>query len=138
MADRPRTILICSCEDTMPLDAEAVRRGCRGTQVTTARQLCRAELEKFRTAAAADPPLTVGCTQEAPLFSETVPDGADIRYVNIRESAGWSVDAADAGPKMAALIAAAAEPAPSVPFVSLTSEGVILVYGRDEAAIEAA
>ena len=103
MADRPRTILICSCEDTMPLDTEAVRRGCRGTQVTTARQLCRTELDKFRKAAASGAPLTVGCTQEAPLFSEVAKDGADIRYVNIRESAGWSVDAAEAGPKMAAL-----------------------------------
>ena len=50
MADRPRNILICSCEDTMPLDAQAVRRGCGGTQVTTARQLCRAELDRFRAA----------------------------------------------------------------------------------------
>ena len=39
---------------------------------------------------------------------------------------------------MAALLAAAAEPAPDVPFVSLTSEGVVLIYGRDERAIEAA
>src|ERR1700675_250942 len=29
MADPPRHLLICSCDDTMPLDAEAVRRGCR-------------------------------------------------------------------------------------------------------------
>jgi ferredoxin len=138
MADRPRTILICSCEDTMPLDAEAVRRGCPGTQVTTARQLCRAELEKFRKAAAIGAPLTVGCTQEAPLFSEIASDDADIRYVNIRETAGWSADASDAGPKMAALIAAVAETAPDIPFVSFTSEGVILIYGRNEQAIEAA
>src|SRR5947199_10654249 len=138
MADRPRNILICSCEDTMPLDTEAVRRGCRGTQVSTACQLCRAELDKFRTAAASGAPLTVGCTQEAPLFSEVASEGADIRYANIRETAGWSADAASAGPKMAALIAAAAEPAPDVPFVSFTSEGVILVYGRDARAIEAA
>jgi ferredoxin len=138
MADRPRNILICSCEDTMPLDAEAVRRGCRGTQVSTARQLCRAELDKFRSAAASGAPLTVGCTQEAPLFSEVADDGADIRYANIRETAGWSADAASAGPKMAALLAAAAGPAPDVPFISFTSEGVILVYGRDEQAIEAA
>ncbi len=141
MADRPRNILICSCEDTMPLAAEAVRRGCRGTQVTTARQLCRAEIERFRAAAAAGEPLTVGCTQEAPLFAETAADGdgsADIRYVNIRETAGWSAQAADAGPKMAALIAVAAEPAPDIAFIRLDSEGVILIYGRDEQAIEAA
>jgi ferredoxin len=137
MADRPRTILICSCEDTMPLDAEAVRRGCRGSQVTTARQLCRVELDKFRKAAATAVPLTVGCTQESPLFSEIAEDAGNIRYVNIRETAGWSADAASAGPKMAGLIAAAAEPAPDVPFVSFTSEGVILVYGRNEQAIEA-
>ena len=39
---------------------------------------------------------------------------------------------------MAALIAAAAEPTPDFAFVSLTSEGVTLIYGRDERAIEAA
>src|SRR5205085_5018585 len=76
-------------------------------------------------------------TQEAPLFAELTESGGDIRYVNIRESAGWSSEAAAAGPKMAALLAAAAEPAPDVAFVSFASEGVILIYGRDEQAIEA-
>ena len=136
MADRPPNILICSCEDTMPLDGSAVGRGCRGAEVATARQLCRAELEKFRAAAAGGGPLIVGCTQETPLFSE-VAGGADVTYANIRETAGWSKDAHATGPKMAALLAAAAEPAPEVPFVSLSSEGVILIYGRDEQAIEA-
>src|ERR1700704_3856021 len=106
MADQPRRILICSCEDTMPLDAEAVRRGCQSSQVTTARQLCRAELDRFREAAASGNPLVVACTQEAPLFSEIAAgqeSGADIRYANIRETAGWSADAANASPKMPAL-----------------------------------
>ena len=58
--------------------------------------------------------------------------------MNIRETAGWSKDAAEAGPKMAALIAAAAEPVPDFPLVSLSSDGVTLIYGRDERAIEAA
>jgi ferredoxin len=135
MADRPAKILICSCDDTMPLDAAAVARSCRGAEVTTAKQLCRAELDKFRAAAAGGEPLTVGCTQEAPLFAEAAE--ADIRYVNVRETAGWSNEAAAAGPKMAALIAAATEPAPDIPFVSFTSEGVILIYGCDQQAIEA-
>ena len=60
MAEHPRNILICSCEDTIPLDAEAVKRGCRGATVSTAQQLCRAELDKFRAAAASDAPLTIG------------------------------------------------------------------------------
>jgi ferredoxin len=136
MADRPPKILICSCEDTMPLDASAVQRGCRGAEVLTAHQLCRAELEKFRAAAESGAPLIVGCTQEVPLFSEIAGDAA-VTYANIRETAGWSKDGAAAGPKMAALLAAAAEPAPELAFVNLTSDGVILIYGRDEQAIEA-
>jgi len=120
----------------MPLDKSAVERGCRGANVLTTRQLCRAELEKFRTAAADGESLIVGCTQEAPLFSKTAGD-ADVIYANIRETAGWSKDADAAGPKMAALLAAAAEPLPGVSFVNLNSDGVILIYGRDEQAIEA-
>src|SRR3954453_23390819 len=146
MADRPPKILICSCEDTMPLDGATVQRGCRGAEVLTARQLCRAELERFRTAAASGEPLVVGCTQEAPLSSHLAGDTA-VTYANIRETAGWSKDADAAGPKMAPLLAAAAEraaclgaasePAPALSFVNLTSDGVILIYGRDEQAVEA-
>ena len=44
MAERPRNILICSCEDSMPLDGAAVRRVCRDSVVVEGRQLCRAEL----------------------------------------------------------------------------------------------
>jgi ferredoxin len=138
MAD-DRIVLICSCEDTMPLADGTVRKACRGAEVKTAHQLCRAELDRFRQAAATGRPLTVACTQEAPLFAETAGEAAEgILFANIRETAGWSTDAAAAGPKMAALIAAAAEPLPPTPFVALNSEGVILVYGCDERAIEAA
>jgi ferredoxin len=139
MAERPH-ILICSCEDTMPLDPESLRRGCRGS-VSTAHHLCRAEIDKFRVAAAGGTPLIVGCTQEAPLFSDVAGEQKEppaLTFVNVRETAGWAADGADAGPKMAALIAAAAEPVPDFPLVSLSSEGVTLIYGRDERAIEAA
>jgi ferredoxin len=140
MAERSPKILICSCEDTMPLDDRAVRRGCPGADVSTSRQLCRAELDRFRGALGDDRPILVGCTQEAPLFEEVAAEAGTpgLRFVNIRETAGWSGDASLAGPKMAALLAAASEVAPPVPLVGLTSEGVILVYGRDERAVEAA
>src|SRR5215831_20161759 len=125
MTDGPRKILICSCEDTMPLDGEAVQRGCRGSEVKTAHQLCRREIDAFRRAVESGAPLTVGCTQEAPLFSEAASavateNRAAIRYVNIRETAGWSSDAARAGPKMAALVAAAREETPQIAYETLT------------------
>lgn len=124
----------------MPLDAEAVRRSCRGALVTTAHRLCRSELERFRTMAKVPTSLTVGCTQETPVFSAAAAEAgrtAPINFVNIRETAGWSYDAAAAGPKMAALLAAAAEPLPETPFVALKSDGVVLIYGCDEQALEA-
>src|SRR6516165_1771798 len=137
MAERPRKILICSCEDTIPLDDARVERACRGAKVLQGHQLCRAELERVRDAAAAGHPIAIACTQEAPLFGE-VGGETDISFVNIRETAGWSKDAKAAGPKMAALIAAAAEPASEVPFVRFDSQGIALIYGCDEVAIEAA
>ena len=122
----------------MPLEVSAIEKGCRGKAMMTARTLCRAELDKLRAATAGTDPLIIGCTQEAPLFSEIAGSGArEINYVNIRETAGWSKDANSAGPKMAALIAAAAEPVPEISFVELNSEGVVLIYGCDEQAIEA-
>lgn len=122
----------------MPLDADAIRRTCRGATVETARFLCRDQIDQFRKANAIGSPITVTCTQEAPLFEEVAGDRADLTFVNIRETGGWSNEATQAGPKMAALIAAAAEPLPELPVVSMSSDGVVLVYGRDEKAIEAA
>ncbi len=136
--DGDTTILICSCEETMPLHADAVGRACGG-KVGTADQLCRREAERFRLALESGGPVIVGCTQEAPLFREIAEDAgrADrVTFVNVRETAGWSDRAADAGPKTAALVAAAAVPMPPIPFVSMESKGVALVYGRDETAIE--
>jgi ferredoxin len=134
-----RALLVCSCEDTMPLDTGALARGCAGVKVVSGRQLCRTELDRFRALAASEAPITVACTQEAPLFREVAAEsGGELNFVNLRESAGWSSEAAKAGPKMAALAAAAAVPMPEVSFVQLESSGVILVYGRDERAIEAA
>jgi ferredoxin len=137
VAERPRTILLCSCDDTMSLDVDAVRRGCRGASLESGHQLCRAELARARAMVNAASPITVACTQEAPLFSEIAEGETDITFANIRETAGWSRQGDKAGPKIAALLAAAAEPMPQTALVSLTSDGVILVYGRDEQAIEA-
>ncbi len=141
MADGPRKILICSCEDTMPLDTAAVERVCRNVEVIEGKQFCRAELERFRKAAGKEGDLLVTCTQETPLFNEITadqPNAPQLTFVNIRENAGWSKDAKAAGPKIAALIAAATESAPEFPIVTFESEGVALIYGRDENAIEAA
>lgn len=136
------TILVCSCEDSMALDTGALARGCgRLGAIRTAEQLCLAQLDRFATALGEGGPVTVACTEKAPLFAqeaEAAGAAAPLAFVNIREAAGWSREGREAGPKMAALIAAAAEPMPEVPLVSLESGGVALLLGRDAVALAVA
>src|SRR4030088_72636 len=138
MRDATPRLMICTCEKTMPLDEQAIGRVCTG-RITQANQPCGQDLDRFKAALADGTPITVACTQEAPLFQEVAQDLAPataLTFVNIRESGGWSKDAAAAGPKAAALIAAATEEMPPIPLVTLESDGVALIYGRDEIAIE--
>ncbi|HEX5867219.1 MAG TPA: 4Fe-4S ferredoxin, partial [Beijerinckiaceae bacterium] len=138
--DQKRLVFACSCEVTMRLDEAALGKGCGG-ELRTATQLCRSQLELFKKALATGAPITVGCTQEAPLFTEAALEAgatATLHFANVRETGGWSKDGRAAGPKMAALLAAAAEPAPPVGLVSMESKGVALIYGRDEVALETA
>jgi ferredoxin len=139
MSEQKPHLLICSCEKTMPLDLQAIGRGC-SADITQAKQLCGLELDRFKQALADGAPVTVACTQEAPLFKEVAERAppTQLGFVNIRETGGWSTDAAAAGPKMAALIAAAAEDMPPISLVTLESHGVALIYGRDDVAVEAA
>ena len=137
MADRPPHILICSCEDTMPLDGAAVKRGCRGAEVIDRAPALPGRTRKVPHRGGRRSAADRGLHPRGAAVFGSWPKAPSITYANIRETAGWSKDANAAGPKMAALLAAAAEPAPDTPFVSLTSEGVILIYGRDERAIEA-
>src|SRR4051812_30266863 len=118
-------LLICSCEKTMPLDRQAIGRGCTDT-IQEANQLCGLELERFKQALEGGGPVTVACTQEAPLFREVAESfpQSQLSFVNIRETGGWSRDAAAAGPKAAALIAAGQEDMPPISLVTLESSGV--------------
>ena len=66
-------LLICSCEKSMPLDAQAIGRAC-SVHVTQANQLCGADLPQFKAALAEGAEITIACTQEAPLFKEVAED----------------------------------------------------------------
>src|SRR5699024_11147202 len=115
-------------------------RGSRDARIQSGDQFCGVELDRVRHALSAGEAVTIACTQQAPLFREVAEDAGfagDFAFANIRETAGWSRHAASAGPKAAALVAMAAEPAAPPALVTLESEGVVLIYGRDETAFEA-
>jgi ferredoxin len=150
--------LICDCNRTMPLDAPALSQALVKTAgassdglETVHTLLCRREAGAFQRAAkatgASGDELLVACTQEQRLFLELnwQTEGAasveqrPIRFVNIRETGGWSRDARGATPKLAALIAAAQLPAAEpVPTVSFRSGGRCLVIGAADAGERAA
>ena len=79
-----KTVLICSCEDTMRLDMATIKRGCSSGEIRGFRYLCGTELDHFRKFAATDGALTVACTQQATQFSEEAGERPDpISFVNI-------------------------------------------------------
>ncbi len=135
----------------MPIDGPTLARTLgpeagRGLE-TVHSLLCRREAGAFQRAATSGDELLVACTQESRLFLELneATEGAasiaerPIRFVNIREVAGWSKDAAASMPKIAALIAAAQMPAPEpVSIVSYASSGRVLVIGDADRAVRAA
>ena len=136
------TTLICNCNQTMPLQAQALGKAL-GEDVTLHTTLCRREAGQFQKAVKTGETVVVACTQEKRLFSELAEqtEGAvsPIRFVNIRETGGWGREAEHATPKMAALLAAARLPEPEpVPTVTYKTEGRVLIIGAVDAAERAA
>jgi len=132
-----KTLKVCSCNRTVALDLKALGAALKsGEPVSVHHQLCRKDAGAFQAALGTAEELIVACTQEAPLFGELAPD-SKIRFVNVREQAGWSAEGARATPKIAALVAMAAlpEPAPA-PAVEFKSAGQLLVIGPGEAALD--
>ena len=133
-----KNLHLCSCNGTMPLDAALLARALElaGTPAV-ATMLCQKELARFVGNAAGD--VVVACTQEARLFGDVAEEGGKtqtIRFVNIRETGGWSSEAKGATPKIAALLALAGLPEPDpVPRVTYRSQGRLLITGPADAAL---
>ena len=122
----------------MPLDPKALGRAI-DEDLTLHSTLCRREAGAFQQAVKSGADVVVACTQEKRLFGELgqQTEGAvsPVRFVNIRETGGWSREAKAAIPKMAALLAMAKLPEPDpVPTVSYRSQGRLLVIGPLEQA----
>jgi ferredoxin len=125
----------------MKPDAKAVGKACPSANIKTANHLCRSEFAVFNELMSRPGKLIIGCTQEAPLFQDTADEAnapAKLSFVNIRETAGWSVEGGKSGAKTAALVAASAVPMPSIIPVTMNSSGVALILGRDQVAVDVA
>jgi len=138
MATPGDTLKVCNCNRTMALDGVALGRALGRDAIPIYTELCRREVDGF-TSALKGSSCTVACTQEAPLFTQLA-EGAgssiELKFINIREAAGWSAEGAAATAKTAALLALADLPEPQpVAISSYASKGEVLIIGPAEAAI---
>nr|WP_315229576.1 4Fe-4S binding protein [uncultured Limnohabitans sp.] len=136
------TTLICDCNQTQPLDPKALSQSL-SENLTLHTALCRREAGAFVKAVQGTDDVVVACTQEQRLFGDLAVEAqaktSVIKFVNIRETGGWSSDAKNAAPKMAALLAAAHLPEPEpVTTVTFKSAGRLLILGDIDEAEKAA
>lgn len=123
----------------MSLDAKRLSSLLGKTRCHFGSAFCMGEATKVREALEAGESVTVACGQEAAFFEEVAEEySGKLESVDIRDRAGWSDGSADSTPKIVALLAAAKVEAPPVGSLSLSSDGVCLVYGAGNAAMKAA
>ena len=130
----------------MPLDVKALSAAL-DEDLTLHTTLCRRQAPSFQKAIKASDDVVVACTQEQRLFAALADETegaragvtAPIKFINIRETGGWSKDASQAMPKIAALLAAARLPDPEpVTTVTYKSQGRLLIIGEVGAATDLA
>jgi ferredoxin len=138
MSAADKSLFLCSCNGTVAIDPVALGEALDLPSPPEVKSmLCQRELAGFADRARGD--VLVGCTQEARLFGEMADEAGrtqTIRFVNLRESGGWSARGGAPTPKLAALLAAAAMPEPEpVPRVAYTSNGQVLIVGPLDASL---
>ena len=135
-------VLTCSCNDTVEIDPTGLQRalagaGVKADLVMSGNQLCRRQLVQTTKWLEGVDDIVVTCTQERQLFGEVGHQAvAPIRFVNVREQAGWGYEGKQSQPKIAALVAMAIrdvrEP---VAAVAYQSAGKVLLIGHAEALL---
>jgi ferredoxin len=142
MTQQPNTVkqlIICDCLGSQTIDTAAIEgaTGLKCSRLHTA--LCTKEIESA-TKAITNGGVIIACGQEQSIFEEIAQEvNAELPlFVDLRDRAGWSDDPATNGPKMAALAAEALLPQIEPKVRDVTSDGVCLIIGAGQVALDAA
>jgi ferredoxin len=134
-----KRLILCSCSGTQEVDAGALETatGLACSQVHSG--LCTSQIDRASQEIASGDAI-ICCQQERRVFEEISADaGVETPgFTDIRDRAGWSDDPRSKLPKMAALLAEAALNAPPEKTVDVISEGLCLIIGASEVALDAA
>ncbi|WP_299954981.1 4Fe-4S binding protein [uncultured Roseobacter sp.] len=134
-----KKLVLCDCLGSQAVEGDAIAKatglGC--TKLFT--HACGAQIAEVAQHLG-DEDVMVACQQEAPLFRELAEEvqAPEPRFVDLRDRAGWSNEAAEAAPKMAALAAEAMVVRPPERTRDVVSNGACLIIGSGEVAQQAA
>ena len=132
------TLVVCDCLNSQRVDRGSIEAGAGAACSRIHSALCTAEADAA--AAAVAEGAAIACRQEAAFFEEiaAAAGAPPPLLIDIRDRAGWSDEAGEAGPKQAALVAEALLPPQEIRTVDVESEGRCLILGEPEVALAAA
>ena len=134
-----KSLILCTCENSQTLDADALADATGMAVSKPCAALCTRNID-LAAAALQDGDAIIACTQEARTF-EALADELGVpapALLDLRDRAGWTDDDTPTLPKMAALTAEALLPAAPEKTMDVVSEGLCLILGPAEVALQAA
>ncbi|KIC45563.1 4Fe-4S binding protein [Tateyamaria sp. ANG-S1] len=134
-----KSLITCDCLGTQTIDAEGLSQATGLDVRPPCSALCTTQLDRAQAALEAGDAVFC-CTQETRVFEELA-EGLDLPApptLDLRDRAGWSGDDVPKLPKMSALIADAMLPGEPEKTLDVVSEGLCLILGPAEVALDAA
>ena len=144
MNSQNRTLLLCRCGDSMKTNPQSAKESLKANSVIETDFLCTENLAIAKKELSSGNQVIIACEQQAILFKELCQEinienkiTPDCIYVDIRDRAGWTEDK-NAFAKQAALLSEIDLETPETPIKEIFSEGVCLILGKDESALDLA
>lgn len=134
-----KTLMLCDCNGSQTLDADAISKATDLKCSMVHNGLCTSGLDTLAQALPGGN-LIIACAQESAVFTDLADelDAEAPQCIDIRDRAGWSSEGKSATPKIAALLAEAALPAPAVKIMDVESEGLCLIIGHSDVVLPVA
>ncbi len=135
----PKTLILCDCSKSQTLDVTSFDTVDNIKCSRVHSNLCTAQIDQAAKYIKAGDAI-IACLQERVIFEELADElqVSPPEFVDIRDRSGWTENGAEAGPKMAALVSDAQLLGPPEKSVDVISEGLCLIIGAPEVALDAA
>ena len=134
-----KSLITCNCMGSLHINAEGLAQATGLEVARPCSALCTTQSDRLAAALQAGDAL-ICCTQEVRSFEAVAEETGTgmLPVLDLRDRAGWTADTAPTLPKMSALVAEALLPAAPLRSVDVVSEGLCLILGPADVALDAA